>query len=180
MRRIDTPSGLFMRRCSHCGLKLQLLSLHTLVLVGLHLSRSGCKNKTLFDILACLLCLLSYGANPTLTANISLQALLGNEEVDECSHQELDPAEPAEKVLTSLKTMLSQELSIGWQVICNVIRRSQSDGESDPPSHGQPQRKGKMNDRNAHCPLSLTISCHDQNMHSLCANVSTSCRKYGN
>lgn len=127
MRRINTPSGLFMRRCSHCGLKLQLLPLHTLILISLHLSRSGCKNKTLFDILACLLYLLSYEASPTLTANISLQALLGNEEIDECNYQELDPAELAEKVSTSLKTMLSQKLNIGWQVICNVIRRSQAE-----------------------------------------------------
>ena len=124
---IDAPSGLFVRRCLHCGLKLQLLPLHTLVLVGLHLSCSGCKNENLFGILACLLCLLSYGANPLLKADISVQALLGDEEVDECSHEELDPAELAERVPTRLKTMWSQELSTGWQVICNVLKCSQAE-----------------------------------------------------
>ena len=62
---INTPSGLFVRRCSGCGLKLQLLPLHTLLLVGLHLARSGRTDENLFRILACLLCLLSNGANPS-------------------------------------------------------------------------------------------------------------------
>ena len=121
----STPSGLFVRRCLHCGLKLQLLPLHTLVLVGLHLSRSGCKDENLFGILACLLCLLSGGANPLLKASISVQALLGNDEGSECSHEELDPAELAEKATTTVESMWSRELGIGWQIICNVLRRSQ-------------------------------------------------------
>ena len=124
---INTPSGLFVRRCLHCGLKLQLLPLHTLVLVGLHLSRSGCQNETLFGILACLLCLLSNGANPLLKASISMQALLGNEEVNECNHEEMDPLELAEKVLAGSKSMWSRELNVGWQVICNVFRLSQAE-----------------------------------------------------
>lgn len=129
---INAPSGLFVRRCLHCGLKLQLLPLHTLVLVGLHLSNSGCKNETLFGILACLLCLLTNGANPLLKASISVQALLGNEEVNECSHEELDPAELAEKVPASLKSMWSRELRTAWGVICNTLRRSQAEWKVRP------------------------------------------------
>lgn len=132
---INEPSGLFMRRCLHCGLKLQLLPLHTLILVGLHLSQSGCKDETLFGILACLLCLLNNGANPLLMANISVQALLDNEEGDECSHEELEPAEFAKKILTSLKPMLSGELSTGWQVICNVLKHSQAEWKVKPSKH---------------------------------------------
>lgn len=124
---INAPSGLFMRRCLHCGVKLQILPLHTLVLVGLHLSQSGCKDETLFGIVACLLCLLSYGANPLLKADISLQALLGSEEVNECSHEELDPAELAEKVPASLTLTWSRELRTGWQVVCNVLKHSQAE-----------------------------------------------------
>lgn len=129
---INAPSGLFMRRCLHCGLKLQLLPLHTLVLVGLHLSCSGCKNETLFGILSCLLCLLSNGANPLLKANISVQALLGSEELEDCSHEEVDPAELAEKVPIGLTSMWSREIGTGWQVICNVIRRSQAEWKDRP------------------------------------------------
>ena len=139
---INALSGLFVGRCLHCGLKLQLFPLHTLVMVGLHLSSSGCKDETLFGVLACVLCLLSYGANPLLKANISVQALLSNEEVDECSHEELDPAELAEKAPTSLKTMWSQELSTGWQVICNVLRCSQAEWKFKPS-----KRRSASNER---------------------------------
>ena len=123
---IDTPSGLFMRRCLHCGLKLQLFPLHTLILVGLHLSQSGCKDETLFGILSCLLCLLSIGANPRLKANISVQALLDIEEGNECRHEDLDPLELAEKIPTGLKSMWSREISTGWQLICCVLQHSQT------------------------------------------------------
>ena len=133
---INVPSGLFVRRCLHCGLKLQLFPLHTLILVGLHLSQSGCKDETLFGILACLLCLLNNGANPLLKANISVQALLDDEEGDECSHEELDPAELVKKIPISLKSMWSRELSTGWQVICNVLEKhSQAEWKVKPSRH---------------------------------------------
>ena len=123
---INTPSGLFVRRCSRCGLKLQLLPLHTLVLVGLHLARSGCNDETLFGILACLLCLLSNGANPLLKADISLQALLDSEDTSECNHEELDLAELAEKVPAGLTLTWSGELRTGRQVVCTVLKHSQA------------------------------------------------------
>lgn len=124
---INTPSGLFERRCLQCGLKLQLLPLHTLIVVGICLSNSGGKDETLFGILACLLCLLSNGANPLLKASISVQALLNTEEEKECHHEELDPVELAEKIPNGLKSMWSGELSTAWQVICHVLRHSQAE-----------------------------------------------------
>lgn len=139
---INVQSVLLLRRCSHCGLKLQLLPLHTLILVGLHLSRSACKNETPFGILACLLCLLSYGANPLLRANVSVQALLGDEDVDECSHEEIDPVELAMKVPASLSSMWSRELSTGWQVITNVLGHSRAEWKARPS-----RRRSNSNER---------------------------------
>ncbi len=129
---INAPSGLFVRHCSSCGLKMELLPIHALLLVGLHLSRSGCENENLFGILACLLCLLSHGANPLLYASVSLQALLSDDGVSECNHEELDPAQFAEKLSISLPSMGSNELSIGWQVIIQVLKRSQSEWNAGP------------------------------------------------
>ena len=123
---INTPSGLFLRHCSSCGLKLQLLPLHTLVLVGLHLCQSGCKNENLFGILACLLCMLSNGANPLLKATISMQALLTDDGVTNCNHEEMDPAEFAERLFISSPAVGSGDLRIGWQVVCQVLKRSRS------------------------------------------------------
>ena len=143
---INALSGLFVRRCLHCGLKLQLLPLHTLVLVGLHLSQSGCKDETLFGILACLLCLLSNGANPLLKANLSLQALLGIEEVNECSHEELDPAELAERVPASLTSMWPRELRTGWEVIRHVLRHSQAEWKVKPSRRRSTSRGMEQDD----------------------------------
>ena len=124
---INAPSGLFVRHCSCCGLKMELLPLHTLVFIGLHLSQSGCKDENLFGILACLLCMVSNGANPLKKAAISLQALLSDDAGSECNHEKLDPAEFAERLLAIGPSMGTDELNIGWQVVYQVLKRSQSD-----------------------------------------------------
>ena len=95
---INTPSGLFVRACLHCGRKLQLFPLHTLVLVRFHLSQSGCKDENLFGILACLLRLLSLGANPLRKAAVSVQTLLGGKDTVRCDHEELNSIDFLSKV----------------------------------------------------------------------------------
>ena len=127
---INMESGLFLKRCSHCGTKLQLLPLHTLILIGLHLAESGCKDETLFGILACLLCLLSNGAYPLLKANISMRALLNSEETEDCTHELLGPVELANKIENDLIWKWSPELATGWRVICRFLSLSQ--GQWDP------------------------------------------------
>ena len=141
---VDTPSGLFMRRCGHCGLKLQLRPLHTLVVVGLHLSQSGCEGETLFGIIACLLCLLSKGANPILKAHILLQGLLGSDESTECSHEELDPVELIKNLPVRLTSAWPQPIRRGWQVFSNILKHSQAEwqgksSQEEQRSHDQQQ-----------------------------------------
>ena len=127
---INCPSGLFVRRCLHCGLKMELKPLHALVLTGLHLCLSGCEGETIFGLLAVLLCLLRYGANPLLKAKLSLHALLGNELTEDCDHEELYPVQLAEKVPTSLISTWSNGLRTGWQLFCNVLRYSHANRKS--------------------------------------------------
>ena len=123
---VNTASGLFVRRCSHCGLKMQLLPLHTLLIISFHLSQSGCEGETLFGVLACLLCLLQNGANPLLKANISLRMLLSDEEGLDCSHHELDPLELIEKLPAGLASKWTKEIQTGWQVLHNILKHSQA------------------------------------------------------
>lgn len=132
---MDSLSGLFISRCSNCGLKLQLLPLHTLLVVGFHLSRSGCRGETLFGILACLLSLLSVGAKPQSKADISLQALVGNEEGNDCDHKELDAAELAEGLAATLQATWSQEMATTWKVIICVLRQSRSEWRGETCSN---------------------------------------------
>ena len=131
---INKPSGLFTRRCSNCGLKLQLLPLHTLVMVGFHLSESGCKGENLFGILACLLCLLSYGVDSRLKADISLQSLWGEQDSDRCSHEEIDPTELIEKVVANYNYTWSREITVAWDVIVYVLKKSQGQWKAESSS----------------------------------------------
>ena len=129
---INKPSGLFVRRCYHCGLKLQLLPLHCLVMVGFHLSLSGCENENLFGILACLLCLLSNGADPRLKAEISLQSLWGDQDGDRCAHEELDPIELVENLMASFASTWCEEIATAWNVIVYVLRQSRAEWNGEP------------------------------------------------
>ena len=131
---INTSSGLFISRCSYCGLKLQLLPVHALLVVGFYLSRSGCRGETLFGILACLLCLLSLGAKPQLKANVCLQTLVGSEAGSDCDHEELDAAELSEGLTATLQTSWSQEMATTWKVIIYILKQSRSEwtGENCP------------------------------------------------
>jgi hypothetical protein len=128
---INAPSGLFLKRCESCGLKLQPRPLHTLVMIAFHLARSGCEGETLFGMLACLLCLLSNGANPLLKADISLQALLDTQWSDECSHKEMDPYELSQKVPNEIILSWSNDLRTGWRLFGLVLRMAQEQWDPD-------------------------------------------------
>ena len=91
-------------------------------------------------------CLLTNGANPLLKANLSLQALLGIEEVNECSHEELDPAKFAERVPASLTSMSPRKLRTGWEVIRHVLRHSQAEWKVKPSRRRSTSRRMEHDD----------------------------------
>lgn len=130
---INTPSGLFLKRCHNetCGLKLQLQPLHTLVLTSVYLAQLGRDGENLFGMVACLLCLLGNGANPLLKANVSLKALLSTEDTQHCSHSEFDPLELAQNVPWDLISKWPEERKTGWRIFCQIIKLSQD--EWKPP-----------------------------------------------
>jgi hypothetical protein len=135
---INTPSGIFTKRCGNetCGQKLQLMPLHTLVVVAVHLASQGSSGETLFGMLACLLCLLGNGANPLLTAPVSPGQLLGNEESQWCSHEEIDPFQLAQKVPDHLISRWPKEVKTGWQIFCHVLQLSQAEWRMETNANG--------------------------------------------
>jgi hypothetical protein len=142
---INTPSGLFLKRCHNetCGLKLQLRPLHTLVVTAVYLAQLASDGENLFGMIACLLCLLGKGANPLLKAHISPMALLSNDDSHECSHSELDPLELAQEVPQDFISKWSQERIIGWKIFCAVLRLSQN--EWNPPALHEPATRISKN-----------------------------------
>lgn len=123
---VDTPSGIFLERCSSCDLKLQPLPLHTLVLTAFAVAQSRFEGENLFGILACTLCLLCIGANPLLTANLSLSSISGMR-VEQCDHQELRPTDLAEELSSSISSTWSEDLQTGWNLLCYVLRSAEEE-----------------------------------------------------
>ena len=121
---INTASGIFLKRCTHCGLKLQLYPLHTLVLTSFALAQKGAAGEDLFGVIACLLCLLWHGANPLLVAPVSLAALSHEEYVDQCSHEVLCAIELADRLMILFQDSWTDELLTGWQLFCFLLRSS--------------------------------------------------------
>ncbi|KAM3069979.1 hypothetical protein ACMFMG_003984 [Clarireedia jacksonii] len=124
---INTPSGLFLKRCNNCGEKLQLLPLQSLVMTAFHLARSGCEGETLFGAVACLVCLLANGANPLLKASISLPALLGTDTDHECTHQMLSAVEFMDLIPQRFMETWSAEARLGWDVFCGLLRYAENE-----------------------------------------------------
>lgn len=123
---IDHASGLFKETCQHCGRELVLLPLHSLVMVAFQLAQRGCEEEDLFGIIACLLCLLSKGANPLLASNLSAAVLFGTAQDWSCSHEMLTPLGLADRIPYEHFANWSPALHTGWRLLCHVLRMSQT------------------------------------------------------
>ncbi|KAF3769774.1 hypothetical protein M406DRAFT_248280, partial [Cryphonectria parasitica EP155] len=119
---INTVSGLFRRRCKGCGLELALGPIHALVFISYHLANSGLPGETLFGMLACLVCLITFRADPSLSLEISIPAILGIEEAAECQHRAFNAAELAAAVPEYIISAWTSEVQLGWSAIVQLLR----------------------------------------------------------
>lgn len=123
----DVPSGLFVKRCVHCGLKMQLAPLHTLVLVGFQLGKSGARDEDLFGIIAILLCILRWDANTLAAVEVSMTALFPEEELRknaelaECDHEPLRAWQVAEIARGYIENW-SDKAKTGWAIMTHILR----------------------------------------------------------
>ncbi|KAI1110727.1 hypothetical protein F5Y14DRAFT_427680 [Nemania sp. NC0429] len=181
---INTPSGLFNKTCFTCGDGLVPGPIHTLVLTAFSLAQNGCEGENLFGMLACLVCLLVNGADPAEKANLSINALLGTNEQQECTHQLLDPLELGEKVPSAAWDAWTEEAKVGWECLMAILRfvhperarrssvpDSSQDGynayfdysEFPSPRNGQPDAEDSDMEDDDACS-------HDRTSQEFCAN----------
>lgn len=124
---LETPSGLYTRGCFSCGKRLQLQPLHSLVMTGYHLATQGRDGEDLFGIVACALCLIFHGFDPSVRADVSVAALLSHDSCVECDHVELTAAELAENILAKQAfDIWNTRLRTGWIVLAGVLRRCEA------------------------------------------------------
>ena len=122
----DVPSGLFVKRCVYCGLKMQLLPLHTLVLVAFQLGQSGAKDEDLFGIIAILLCILRLGVDPLKTADVSMAALFpeegsGEADLTGCNHSPLRACQVVALAWRHVDKW-SSKTKTGWAIFYHILR----------------------------------------------------------
>jgi len=118
---INFPSGLFTQRCGQCGLELKLGPIHTLVVVAFYLAQLGMPGETLFGPLAILVCLLRLGARASLSAMVSVDAILGNAETDTCNHNAIDASDLLQTVPGAVVAAWSPTCQSGWKCIAEIL-----------------------------------------------------------
>ncbi|KAF5590999.1 ACB 4-hydroxyacetophenone monooxygenase [Fusarium subglutinans] len=134
---IDTPSGLFVRRCTTCGLELKLGPIHTLVIVAFYLAQLGMPGETLFGALAMLTCLTALGADVTTKANISVEGILRSSDGGECRHTLLSPLELMKAIPEGVIEAWSECCQIGWGCLTEVLVLVASERDQERGSRSQ-------------------------------------------
>ncbi|MCJ1469539.1 hypothetical protein MMC07_008172 [Pseudocyphellaria aurata] len=131
---LDVPSGLFIKRCETCGLRMELQPLHTIVLTAIFVACFGATDEDMFDMLAVLLTVLKEGADPRVTVEISIPALFPNEadnaDLTGCIHQHFTPLDLANSLHSRLVERWSSKTRTGWEIFCHVLRLSEQTWKS--------------------------------------------------
>jgi len=120
------PSGIFIKRCFTCGLKLQLPPMHTIVLTAFHLAQSGLRDEDLFGMICCVLCFTVCSKSTELEldrAQISIDLLLGDDSSSLCTHESLTAAQFAKKLLAASIDSFPTSARPGWSVICQILQQ---------------------------------------------------------
>lgn len=126
---INTPSGLYMKRCNNCGRELSLGPLHSLVVTAFYLANNGTEGETLFGIIACLVCMLAHGAAPSQTAEVCMASLFGGEASENCSHATLKSTDLARRVSEETIQYWTRDCQLGWRVFVAILELALTERE---------------------------------------------------
>jgi hypothetical protein len=148
-------SGIFMKRCFTCGLKLQLPPMHTIVVTAFHLAQSGFKDEDLFGMICCVLCFIvcsklsDYGESNTEVdrAQVSIGLLLGDHSGSFCTHESLTAAQLAKNLTYALPSSLSISTWLGWSTICQILQQIEDQytwARTGVPPAGYEDEHGKL------------------------------------
>jgi hypothetical protein len=118
---LNTSSGLYLKFCFSCGSKLQLQPLHTLIFTAFQLAQFGRTGEDLFGIIACLLCLLQLGVDPSRKSTTSTTILLDQAQDKTCCHSEMTPLQLADSLGLMFSDTWPTKLQVGWKIICHLL-----------------------------------------------------------
>ncbi|KAF2791863.1 hypothetical protein K505DRAFT_247960 [Melanomma pulvis-pyrius CBS 109.77] len=119
-------SGLFLKRCFSCGLKLELQPLHTMVLTAVQLLKNGMDGEDLFGMICCLfqLNVANINCDPSFSkSHVSTHLLQDGIDHDGCAHEELSPFELAMRVDVTAQQCGSPEAQKGWAAFVLILQQ---------------------------------------------------------
>ncbi|CVL03467.1 uncharacterized protein FMAN_15178 [Fusarium mangiferae] len=134
---INTQSGLFLRRCTACGLELRLRPLHTIVVTAFYLAQMGRPGETLFGAVAMVVCLITLGADVSLKANISVEEILRSSNTGQCRHTQLSPLDLIEAVPGDVIEAWSESCRVGWGCLADVLALTMLQQDQERSGHPQ-------------------------------------------
>ncbi|KAF5635753.1 hypothetical protein F52700_5064 [Fusarium sp. NRRL 52700] len=132
---INTQSGLFVRRCTACGLELRLRPLHAVVVTAFYLAQLGMPGETLFGALAILVGLITLGGDVSIKANISVEEILRSSDAGECRHTLLSPLDLIQAVPGEVVEAWSESCRVGWGCLTEVLALALLQQEQAPSVH---------------------------------------------
>jgi hypothetical protein len=121
-----SPSGLFPRLCPSCGLRMQLPTLHTLVVVSYCLATAGFAEEDLFGAICLLVAMLQVPLNPTIRSHISVTALLGGDSDIACDHPSVSPVELAKRLSETAERSMTTQAKLGWDVFILILEHAEA------------------------------------------------------
>ncbi|KAK6716511.1 hypothetical protein SNK04_007459 [Fusarium graminearum] len=123
---INCQSGLFVRRCTECGMELRLGPLHALVTTAFFLGQSGMSGETLFGPLAILVCLINMDVDVNMRMNISVEEILRTSEPGQCHHEPMTAAEMMLCVPESVVHNWTNACQVGWDCLLHTLRLAEA------------------------------------------------------
>jgi hypothetical protein len=99
--------------------------MHTLVVVSYCLATFGLDGEDLFGANSYLLTMLQTRTDPRITAEVSVNELLGMESGPGCSHDHLSPADLAEKLSENVEQTFSNQARVGWRVFRLILQHAE-------------------------------------------------------
>lgn len=128
---INCLSGLFLRRCTECGMELRLGPLHAVVVTAFFLAQSGMPGETLFGPLAIVVCLLTMDVDVTTRANLSVEEIIGSSDAGYCRHRALTAAEMMQSVPDSVVERWSDVCQAGWDSLLHTLLKGEAHSFDD-------------------------------------------------
>ncbi|RSL68879.1 hypothetical protein CEP53_002440 [Fusarium sp. AF-6] len=156
---INMHSGLFVRRCTECGLELKLGPLHTLVVMAFYLAQLGMPGETLFGALAVMLCLFALGANVYLAVDVSVDEILSSSDAGRCRHTCMSALDLMRAVPRNVIEAWSENCQIGWSCLAEVLAIVMVEDLDEGPE--TPMSSSSESSDHHSCDEEFQEMCHD-------------------